>query len=63
MSKYGKPKRAFFEDGMIMETERGCDLKRRVKERREIEGYRGRVWFRPCADFMDALDRVLTPFR
>lgn len=47
MAKYGRLKRAFFEDGMIMETARVSHLKRCVRERRVIEGYFGRVWFRP----------------
>lgn len=48
MSKYGRPKRAFFEDGMIIETDHVSHLKRCVRERRNIERYFGRVWFRPC---------------
>jgi len=47
MAKYGRLKRAFFEDGMIIETARVSHLKRCVRERRVFEGYFGRVWFRP----------------
>ena len=54
MSKFGRLKRAFFEDGMIIETERVSHLKRCVRERRVIEGYFGRVWFRPCDAWMSA---------
>ena len=63
MNKYGKSKWAYFEDGMMMECARRCDLKRRVRERREIEEYHGRVWFRPCSDFLTALDKALMPFK
>lgn len=54
MSKYGRRKMAFFEDGMIIETDRTCDLKRRVKERRQIEGFKGRVWFRNSEEWFNA---------
>lgn len=38
---------AFFADGMIIEGRR-CSVKRAVRERRYLEGYRGPVFFRPC---------------
>lgn len=48
MSKHGRSKMAYFEDCVIIECNRSCDLKRAVRARREIEGYYGLVWFRPC---------------
>lgn len=54
MSKHGRTKWAFFEDGVLFETERTNHLKRRVKERREIEGYKGRVWFRYTDEWRQA---------
>lgn len=40
--------RAFFVDGVIIEGRR-CDVKRAVRLRRIYAGYRGPVFFRPCA--------------
>lgn len=54
MSKYGGTKWAFFEDGVIIETQRVNDLKRVVQERRHIEGYTGRVWFRDTPEWREA---------
>lgn len=51
MSKYGPSKLAFFEDCVILDCARSNDLKRAVRVRREIEGYYGRVWFRPCDEW------------
>ena len=50
MSKYGRVKYAFFEDGVVIGSPRRCDLKRAVALRRWYEGYHGRVHFRPETD-------------
>lgn len=46
MSKYGRLKEAWFEDGVILSAYRRAELKRAIRVRREVEGYRGRVYFR-----------------
>lgn len=45
MSKYGRPKCAFFDDGVVLVSDRSCRLKRAIRVRRQIEGYYGRVRF------------------
>jgi len=59
VSKYGRAKRAYFEDGMIIETANVNHLKRCVRVRREVEGYRGRVWFRYTDEWRRARDEYL----
>lgn len=46
MSKYGRLKEAWFEDGVILSAYRSAELRRAIRVRRTVEGYRGRVYFR-----------------
>lgn len=54
MRKYGESKYAYFGDGVIIQTDRVNFLKRCVRMRRNIEGYFGPVWFRPCNAWLHA---------